>query len=163
MFLSTIINRQNCMVRKKKNHRCSQNFWIWGFQPYICTMCTARLPIWAYFGQKVPWLNGYCIFPSPSSSLSLTLLLILGLSRTCVFAVLWWRRSNKKWTQCTMRRSPLQSVNRKIYQNVYVAPHFFLAPLFQMTNIWRKYLITFTFIVYLTTWVMINHSHNKIQ
>ena len=56
MFLSTIINRRNCMVRKKKNHRCSQNFWIWGFQPYICTMCTARLPIWAYFGQKVLWL-----------------------------------------------------------------------------------------------------------
>lgn len=64
---------------------------------------------------------------------------------------------------CTMRRSPLQSVNRTIYQNVYLAPHFFPAPLFQMTNIWRKYLITFTFIVYLTTWVMNNHSHNKIQ
>ena len=55
------------------------------------------------------------------------------------------------------------SVNRTIYQNVYLAPHFFPAPLFQMTNIWRKYLITFTFIVYLTTWVMNNHSHNKIQ
>ena len=61
---------------------------------------------------------------------------------------------------CTMRRSPLQSVNRTIYQNVYLAPHFFPAPLFQMTNIWRKYLITFTFSVYLTTWVMKNHSHN---
>ena len=27
-------------------------------------------------------------------------------------------------TQCTMRLSPLQSVNRTIYQNVYLAPHF---------------------------------------
>ena len=64
---------------------------------------------------------------------------------------------------CTMRRSPLKSVNWTIYQNMYLAPHFFPAPLFQMTNIWRKYLITFTFIVYLATWVMNNHSHNKIQ
>ena len=64
---------------------------------------------------------------------------------------------------CTMRRSLLQSVNRTMYQNVYLTPHFFPPPLFQMTNIWRKYLITFTFIVYLTTWVMNNHSHNKIQ
>ena len=64
---------------------------------------------------------------------------------------------------CTMRLSPLQSVNRTIYQNVYLAIHFFSAPLFQMTNIWRKYLITFIFIVYLTTWVMNNHSHNQIQ
>ena len=69
----------------------------------------------------------------------------------------------KKISQCTMCRSPLQSVNRTIYQNVYLAPHFFPAPLFQMTNIWRKYLITFTFIVCLATWVMNNHSHNKIQ
>ena len=38
-------------------------------------------------------------------------------------------------TQCTMRRSPLQSVNRTIYQNVYLAPRFFPGPLFQMTNI----------------------------
>ena len=37
--------------------------------------------------------------------------------------------------QSTMRRSPLKSVNRKIYQNMYLAPHFFPAPLFQMTNI----------------------------
>ena len=34
-------------------------------------------------------------------------------------------------TQCTMRRSPLQSVNRTIYQNVYLAPHFFLAQYFR--------------------------------
>ena len=74
------------------------NFWIWGFQPYKCTICTAR------FGQFAPILAkrclGYFVFPSPSpsSSLSLTLLLILRLSRTCVYAVLW-RRSNEKWTQ----------------------------------------------------------------
>ena len=66
-------------------------------------------------------------------------------------------------SHCTMRLSPLQSVNRTIYQNVYLAPRFFFSSIFQMTNIWRKYLITFTFIVYLTTWVMNNHSHNKIQ
>ena len=60
---------------------------------------------------------------------------------------------------CTMRRSPLQSVNRTIYQYGYLAPHFFLAPLFQMTNIWRKYLITFTFIVYLRSqWLDRNRS-----
>ena len=63
----------------------------------------------------------------------------------------------------TMRLSPLQSVNRTIYQNVYLAPHLFAAQFFQMTNIWRKYLNTFTFIAYLTTWIMNNHSHNKIQ
>ena len=45
--------------------------------------------------------------------------------------------------QCTMRLSPLQSVNRTIYQNVFRAPHFFPVPFFQMTNIWRKFLITF--------------------
>ena len=28
-------------------------------------------------------------------------------------------------THCTMRLSPLQSVNRTIYQNVYLTPHFF--------------------------------------
>ena len=53
-----------------------------------------------------------------------------------------------------MRLKPLQSVNRIIYQNVYLTPHFYPPPLFQMTNIWSlslswKYLITFTFIVYL--------------
>ena len=37
--------------------------------------------------------------------------------------------------QCTMRLSPLQSINRTIYQNVYLAPHFFPAKLFQLTNI----------------------------
>ena len=55
------------------------------------------------------------------------------------------------------------NVNRTIYQNVYLAPHFFSRSIFQMTNIWWKYLITFTFIVYFTTWVMNNLSHNKIQ
>ena len=34
-------------------------------------------------------------------------------------------RAQEPLTQCTMRRSPLQSVNRTIYQNVYLAPHFF--------------------------------------
>ena len=44
-----------------------------------------------------------------------------------------------------MRLSPLPSVDRTIYQNVYLAPHF-SALLFQVTNILRKYLITFTLI-----------------
>ena len=36
--------------------------------------------------------------------------------------------------ECTMRLSPLQSVNWTIYENVYLAIHSFPAPLFQMTN-----------------------------
>ena len=47
----------------------------------------------------------------------------------------WLQLHTSIGPQCTMRRPPLQSVNRTIYQNVYLAPHFFLAPLFQMTNI----------------------------
>ena len=31
MFLSTIVNRRNCIVRKKKNYRCSQTFGFGGF------------------------------------------------------------------------------------------------------------------------------------
>ena len=43
---------------------------------------------------------------------------------------------------------------------MYLAPHFFQLQIFQMANIWRKYLITFTFNVYFG-WLW--HDRNRSQ
>ena len=62
----------------------------------------------------------------------------------------------------TMRYGLKKSVNRKIYHNVHLTLHFSWVALFQMKNIWRECLISFTFIIYLgSKWLHKNRSQYK--